>query len=356
MDMITVIMRIIKQRHATKVSYVLDARNLAIELLSADLSRLMVRVGRKDDFSLAFHTNTEEKLIEDLMCYLIRHYVHKLYDLNRRVPFNILIDKLRIHSSTLNIRSELLCIQIDSLEKLCFIGIECHNIMKLRLRLKLWNNYSEINNIILDWHDDLSHDPLVNFEFKTERLTEHNKDKLNKLSSTISGIQKFYVESANNFQTGFEKIECTLKNGFNQLEKIWSEQKQKDNRASNFFQSSQFSSQPQSQQDFTDSDSSSDSFIDDSEEEAELEPLKYSEVPNLFLQARSIQHFSVLLMMRLFKRSELTSEYNVNDKTIPATDQKKALDPMRIDNIRKIVLDKVEGDEKKKKRLETMRF
>ncbi|CAF1040223.1 unnamed protein product [Brachionus calyciflorus] len=209
-----------------------------------------------------------------------------------------------------------------------------------------------------------------------EIFKEHNKDKLNELSSTISVLIylcfKFYVESANNFQTGFEKIECTLKNGFNQLEKIWSEQKQEDvksksdnsllqtnnqktnpnisslidkNRASNFFQSTQFSSQ----HDFTDSDSSSDSFSDDSEEEAELEPLKYSEVPNLFLQARSIQHFSVLLMMRLFKRSELTSEYNVNGKTISATDQKKALDPMRIDNIRKIVLDKVEGDEKKKK-------
>ena len=32
-------------------------------------------------------------------------------------------------------------------------------------------NYSEKNNIILNWYDDCSHDPLVNFEFKTERFT-----------------------------------------------------------------------------------------------------------------------------------------------------------------------------------------
>ncbi|CAF0980328.1 unnamed protein product [Brachionus calyciflorus] len=85
---------------------------------------------RKEDFNLAFHTQTEDKLIEDLMWYLSRHYVHKQYDLARRVPFNILIDIWRIHSSLFN--SELLCIRIDSLEKLCSIGIDCHNIMKLR--------------------------------------------------------------------------------------------------------------------------------------------------------------------------------------------------------------------------------
>ncbi|CAF0771150.1 unnamed protein product [Brachionus calyciflorus] len=181
---------------------------------------------------------------------------------------------------------------------------------------------------------------------------------VNKSNSKLTGLAYTNFGAANSINEDevFEKYFDTFKDRYvHKLQEINSSVVQSNNicleSAYQFKDSSiQIKDSFKHEESFDTSDSSESDESDQSDSsDDEVLSLSYSEIPSIYLKSKSIPNFATNLMLRLFKKSELSNQFNVNGKTI-GNDKIKPLDSKRIDNIRSIVFDKMDGDKESKKK------
>ncbi|CAF0961561.1 unnamed protein product [Brachionus calyciflorus] len=169
-------------------------------------------------------------------------------------------------------------------------------------------------------------DELPSINFKTEPIEKQNFKKMKTNEDQV--FEKYYDTFKDRYVEKLQEINTSILN-----EKSKNVEKEHDGSFEII--------------DSCQSDESNES--DSSDTDDDVTPLSYSEIPTIYLRSKSIPNFALSLILRLFKKSELSSKYNVNGKTI-ANYKKKPLDPKRIDDIRSIVFDKMEGDKDSKKK------
>ncbi|CAF1082660.1 unnamed protein product [Brachionus calyciflorus] len=155
--------------------------------------------------------------------------------------------------------------------------------------------------ILKDKNKFVSEDELPSINFKTEPIEKHNFKKMKTNEDQV--FEKYYDTFKDRYVEKLQEINTSVVESKNiYLESAYHKNEEKEH-------DDLFDISDSCQSDETDESDSSDTDDD-------VTPLSYSEIPTIYLRSKSIPNFATNLMLRLFKKSELSNKYNVNGKTI----------------------------------------